>query len=569
MKISDSIETTSGLHVFETPEDLIINSQVYDKFSMDPKPYNFFNIQTLANKNLLLHEINILEYTWVNPSKEPDYKYYIQDNQDSSIFYCLLEIGNADPNQYFHKIQKVDNNYELIKSVTPDSSYAGSSGYQMSTHFHYKIIGQTNDKILLVQETLKGTLTQYITGFSYGGWYVGAQSAISYSAVSYIVINKTDLSSKIINISGDNNYDNGIYFIKNDDFGIYTLECISGAISICYINLNNATRKEMYKNNNYSGNGSIGISNVIKFQNFYYTMVGAGSRPIDGRKFLRFQIDEILKTCINISIENIDSTLFESFYKNGSGDLDGDSWIRYSLSNIENKYIQITSHNNQNKGNGKQYISGFYKPTGYTNLSRYSYFVAVDYTLAVNGKHRHFLCKKNNNQWTIANVITPSDSQQFIYGVLYLDQYTPIFHLNTGIEIHRFNPETETYTKVFEASGTFQTIGLDENNNFYTFDINNKCDIYNRNSCSTLNGRFEYDTYNYDNEDIETNVTIASKNFIGELIASKIHIELSGNCKFRNGKQEATLNTRLDLEYEVPVIITGPGVVYCNINEVE
>ena len=565
MKISDSIETTSGLHVFETPEDLIINSQVYDKFSMEPKPYNFFNINTLANKNLLLHQINILEYNWVNPSKEHDYKYFIQDNQDSSIFYCLLEIGNADPNQYLHKIRKVNNNYELIKSVSPDSGYRNS--YDITTRLHYKIIGQTKNYILLIQNTISGSITKPQYGYI-GAYYKPPVDGISLETLSYVVVKKSDLSARFINVN-NSHQDENVCLIKEKENGIYTFEQINGSIYICYIDTENALRSTLYSNTSYDAINVLGISNIILFQNFYYALTGTVS---SGRKFLKFKIDENNKTVTNTAIESIsNSSSFALFNKNERDDYKGDSWIRYSLKNIDDTYIQITCHANQNKMNGRQYIQGTTTYAGYFR-TWYAYFAntSLSYTLDTNGRHRHFLCKKNNNnQWTIANVIIPSNSQQFIYGVLYLNQYTPIFHLKTGVEIYRLDLETETYAKVFESPGTFQTIGLDENNNFYTFDISNKCQIYNLNSCSNLNGRFEYDTYNYDNEDIETNVTIASKNFIGELISSRIHIELSGNCKFRNGKQEATLNTRLDLEYEVPVIITGPGVVYCNINEVE
>ena len=103
--IPENLNITTGYHVFETPDDIIINSQIYDKITMEPKPYNFFNTNyCLNNKNLLLHEVNILEYPWAMIAKEPDYKYYIQDNQDSSIFYCLTEQAYDNQNQYILNI---------------------------------------------------------------------------------------------------------------------------------------------------------------------------------------------------------------------------------------------------------------------------------------------------------------------------------------------------------------------------------------------------------------------------------------------------------------------------------
>ena len=99
--IPENLNITTGYHVFETPDDIIINSQIYDRITMEPKPYNFFNTNyCLNNKNLLLHEVNILEYPWAMIAKEPDYRYYIQDTQDSDIFYCVTEQAESNQNQY-------------------------------------------------------------------------------------------------------------------------------------------------------------------------------------------------------------------------------------------------------------------------------------------------------------------------------------------------------------------------------------------------------------------------------------------------------------------------------------
>ena len=562
MKISDSIETTSGLHVFETPEDLIINSQVYDKFSMDPKPYSFFNIQTLANKSLLFNEVNILEYSLCNPSKEPDYKYFIQDNQDSSVFYCLLEIGAADPNQYLHKIQKVNNNYKLIKSMSPDSGYrAGADSY--TTFYHYKLLGQTKDYIIITQKCGYGENTRR---GSYGdaSWDFPAKSANG-----IIAINKKDLSTKSVQITTV--YDNHIQLIKEFNDYMYIYENINGKqVRILKYSPSNNNLTEVFSEVYVSRDTCKSpISNIVLFNNSYYILFTSGAHDI-GAAFIKmdinFDTDTVSRTYFDITdvgeLANINGTLRADYLQN--------NFLRYTLSNVNDQYIQITVHNATN-ADGKYYHVYshyyFYYATDYGVA--YGYAVDIGDSYWTNGYHRHYLYKYKNNKFQYITKITPNNDQQCIYGLLYLDEYTPVFHLQTGVEIYKLDLETETYTKVFEAPGTFQTIGLDENNNFYIFDVNNKCQIYNLNSCSALNGRFEHDAYNYDGEDIETNVTIASKNFIGELIASKIHVELSGNCKFRNGKQEATLNTRLDLEYEVPVIITGSGVVYCNINEVE
>ena len=41
--IPENLNITTGYHVFETPDNIIINSQIYDKITMKQKTYNFFN----------------------------------------------------------------------------------------------------------------------------------------------------------------------------------------------------------------------------------------------------------------------------------------------------------------------------------------------------------------------------------------------------------------------------------------------------------------------------------------------------------------------------------------------
>ena len=153
--IPENLNITTGYHVFETPDDIIINSQIYDKITMEPKPYNFFNTNyCLNNKNLLLHEVNILEYPWAMIAKEPDYRYYIQDTQNSDIFYCLTEQTYDNQNQYFLKIQKTNTGFKILNTIAPDSGYrygfSGSYGDSKSSVCHYKMLGQTDKYIIFI-----------------------------------------------------------------------------------------------------------------------------------------------------------------------------------------------------------------------------------------------------------------------------------------------------------------------------------------------------------------------------------------------------------------------------------
>ena len=102
--IPENLNITTGYHVFETPDDIIINSQVYDKITMEPKPFNFFNTnyKYQTYENMLLHFYTKLNHYTMLP-KEVNYKRYIQDTKDPSIFYFCNLYAN------FVKVKKENN----------------------------------------------------------------------------------------------------------------------------------------------------------------------------------------------------------------------------------------------------------------------------------------------------------------------------------------------------------------------------------------------------------------------------------------------------------------------------
>jgi hypothetical protein len=82
--------------------------------------------------------------------------------------------------------------------------------------------------------------------------------------------------------------------------------------------------------------------------------------------------------------------------------------------------------------------------------------------------------------------------------------------------------------------------------------------------------QFEKSSYNYNNTDIPTYVTISSKNFVNEYIKTKVKITIEGNCKFTsNGKKELITYTDANGPVNIDVTVTYGGTMYCYIKEVE
>lgn len=550
--IPENLNITTGYHVFETPDDIIINSQIYDKITMEPKPYNFFNTNyCLNNKNLLLYEKNILEYPWAMIAKEPDYKHYIQDTKNSDIFYCITEQATSNQNQYILKLQKTNTGFKVLNAIAPDSGYKyGSMAVSKTAGLFYKFIGQTENFIIFTQ-------------VSTGANFIGGQNVPRLHTLTYISINKSNMSVKYLNVGAY--YDYSVYILKESIDSIYVFENLAGRLRIVRYDPYTNIRTEFFSKDSNIDDKCIGISNIVKFKNKYYILTGNSDNTYYAFQELTIDFKYNKVTCVEKTLEKDSNFIYH--YATSRTDFLDCSWLQIDLKNINDTYISITVHDNVNQIHGYAWSHPRYNDydcNAWCNLGQ---------TVSSQAKyHRHILYKydKENDKWISKGIINPDEQTQHIYGVLYYDDYTPIFLLNTRIMAYRLNLETEKYEKVFEKPGTFYTIGLDENNKFYMFDSNNNCYIYNDISSYELFATFEQDSYQYDNKLIQTYVTISSKNFVSQYIATKVELTLEGNCKFtENNKKTLITHTQSTGKLNVPITVTNGGTMYCYIKEVE
>ena len=560
--VPDSLNITTGYHVFETPEDICINSQMYDKITMEPKPYSFFNInQCLNNKNLLLYECNILEYPLAMIAREPDYEYYIQDNQDPNLFYFITEISSTDNNQYICKAQKIENSWKILNSISPDAGYNTNDARASSSRNHYKLLGQT-DNYIIVAQTVSNIGASNEGGHGSDASYGGVAR---HQCLSYISIRKSNMSTKILNVGAW--FDYSVYKLKEESDQIYLFENLANQLYIVRLDPNTNTRISFFnKNMMLVGDyvrypRGIGISNIILFKNKYYIMTCNSSANAYAFQVLTINFSTNKVSCTEVALPTISGIDFHKGYAQH----EDSHWLQIDLKNIDDTYIAITMHDKRNYARQYDWLDQGYRYWR-ANQGNLSYTIS-----SAKGWHRHALLKYNSDgTFASKGIIAPEESNQHIYGVLYYNQYTPIFFMNKRIIGYKLNLSTEKYVKCFEIAGTYYTIGIDENNKFYTFDNSNVCHIYNDVTSFLLDVQFEKEKYNYGNSDISTYVKIYSKNFLDEYIQTKVKVIVEGNCHFtENNKKEIITYTDNTGIKNIPVTVTSGGTMYCYIKEVE
>lgn len=522
--IPENLNITTGYHVFETPDDIIINSQIYDKITMEPKPYNFFNVnyKYQTYENILLHCYTKLNHYTMLP-KEINYKRYIQDSIDPNIFYFCNLYG------YFVKVKKEKEQYKLISAIRPDSGYRPNSyNYEF---YNYKILGQT-DKYVILAQTHKG---------DNGG------GTPSYKMFSILRINKSTMTHDATYNVGTY-LDYGVSLIKEFSNHIYIFGVFNGHYYIGLYKADTNSLTWIYSNTVFDQATSIGVSDIIEFRNDFYFITSYGTNYILRKIMINYNNNSVSTKDYNIGTH----TNFPFKAPNSVCYL---GWLHYSLYNIENKYISITSHDAENQ----------VKITSNTGNQRPANYFSSQ------GFHRHMICKynENNDSFSIVSTINDLGTNRKIFGVLYPTPYHIFFLEDSNVTGYYFDKSNNTIKQIFNKTGNYYTIGLDETKRFYIFDNQNHCNIYNKYTSNELYAEFEKETYEYENKNIDTYITIYSKNFLGEYINSKVQITLTGNCCFKeNNSKEIIITTKEELT-KIPVIITNGGTVYCDIKEVE
>ena len=134
--VKANLDITTGMHLLETPEDIIINSQVYDKTTMQPTANQFFNINN--DCELLAKLISLTDSEYSRIHKPADYNHILQDADDIELFYIINR-------SVLYQLRKHNGAYSITKSCKVDEE----------NHMNMKFLGQTEHYILCATNALE------------------------------------------------------------------------------------------------------------------------------------------------------------------------------------------------------------------------------------------------------------------------------------------------------------------------------------------------------------------------------------------------------------------------------
>jgi hypothetical protein len=512
-----SIITQTVPRVVETPEHLIINTQVYDKASLKPVPLEFNVISvpiiySSLNRCIWTYNNNTIARTlFLHTGNNKNQKMY-QDQTDVNIFYNLFKY--PDYGTKIIKFKKGENNISEQWNGTWNYNYAPSCG-TTSYGNDVQIIYQSDLYILFV---LKYT-------YSLGAWTGGGDK---YFLRKYN--KKTNQETDIqdfgtgANQAAIHNYQ----FMEYDNDNVYFYKQNGNAYTIYKLNLSTNVLTTLFTFTNT--NGLTVIDNPVKIGDYYYIIkdnyLQSGIHEYCFYKIkLDITNDTVTQDVVNINLNNfiLDTASGEVLSGIGEG-------VYHTLNTLEvnnKKYILCTVHSVPNQN---------YYPN----------------------QHKHVVFEVTDSEIIVKDVITfPSGCK----GVLeYINSNTLVFLYTDSIAFYKFDNTKEKYVLAYRKAGVFNTIGFDTLNRFYMQHTTAAIDVVTSMNACTLKADFTDEYYTSINTDTE--ISFYAKNFLNEYLSTDVKITLLGPVQFKDDKSKIKIVKTSDAGIKtLPVTITGSGKI--------
>lgn len=300
--VKANLEVTTGMHLLETPEDIIINSQVYDKATMQPTANQFFNINNDCELLAKLTSLTDNEYSRIH--KPADYNHILQDADDIELFYIINR-------SVLYQLRKHDGVYSITKSCQIDEE----------NHMNMKFLGQTERYVLCATNALESKTISVVK--------IDKQS-FEYTEM----ISETFESEKIMV---------DYYTFRNDENYIYFYVYKSCSNEECGViiyqgNINTNEVIEIHKNT-WDYSLAIGKCAPTTFNDYYHILVS--DEEGENYEFLRYHINfdgEVDERRFAVSHEIVKMYLLENL------EMQADDNLCFTLQNINNEYIACVIH---------------------------------------------------------------------------------------------------------------------------------------------------------------------------------------------------------------------------------
>lgn len=171
---------------------------------------------------------------------------------------------------------------------------------------------------------------------------------------------------------------------------------------------------------------------------------------------------------------------------------------------------------------------------------------------------------EENNTFTFLNKSDIPSNALFNY--FFIDDNTLLITSNLGYSIFMFDASDYTWKKSCDKMLDLWAMVYDDVSNAL-FYVDNSNNIYMDRLDLTMSSDWGWTDTNlsWEGSDINTSIYLGCKNYLSEYIEADVTLYLYGNAVFTdNGEKQITVTTSTSGRINVPVTITGEGVVNCS-----
>lgn len=507
--------------IVETPEHLVINTQVHDKATLKPIPLKF----NVVSSPIIYSSLSRCIWTYDNNSSSRliflhcgnnKYQKMFQDSTDGTIFYSIIKY--PDYGIKLIKFKKDDNNVSELWAASYNQNLArcGMPG------------AYGNDIQVLYQSDLYIVFLLKYT-YHHGGWDNGEYYYLrKYNKKTNEITDFTNYGmggpeSSIQNYQLMEYYNDNVYLYQQNG-------------SVHYIQKINLSTNIMTTLLNFTNTGGLAvIDNPVKIGDYYYIIkdnyLQSGVHEYCFYKIrLDVKTDTVEQEVVNINLNGymLDTAPGEVLSGIGEG-------IYHTLNTIttnEKKYIICTIH-------------------AVPNINYYP------------NQHKNIVFEVTDNEIVVKDVVLFPNGCK---GVMeYINTNTLMFLFTDSIAFYKFDSTKEKYVVTYRKGGIFNTVGFDTLNRFYMQYNTNAIEVVTSMNACVLKADFSEEYYI--NTNTETEIHFYAKNFLDEFLNTDVRITLIGPVEFKDGTKQIITKTSDKGIESLPVKITGSGRIEVVINQ--
>ncbi|WP_061321045.1 hypothetical protein [Clostridium botulinum] len=488
--------------VVETPLGYIINGIYYDKKTMTPKP-----LQTFPSYGYRLY-LGMDKNLLLNGGYSNHYKTMgdtiINDRYDPTISYIFTTHYNNSTKTIF-KIREYNGKVDILKYFNFGNLSGGN--YQIINSY----VGQDRNYIYVL--------------------FSGSTSGNGYNDFLYKIDKETLASTSIDNMTSNSwstpikETEEYIYYGQTNDRGSHYIKR--------YNKITNRIEGLPLPTMNDQKSYSVSYSNLLSNSNLDFYMFSV-FQDSESHKM------QIVRYYFDMTKNDIKDICTIKTYKTGDKEQLITQPINVNSMNIHYEPF-ITNMDN------KSYLNiAIYEKVGSTsnNISYYGIYT--------------FQIDKTTKDITYKSFLNIKDYFRGFIGV----RNNTFLAGASNEKCYFLNFEKDKFVITNVLNNSPQYIGADLAENIWIVNKLGEVEMYSPFVPIHVNIEYEFENYNYEGKDIDTYISIESKNYLNENIASKLKLTIKGEAVFSNNSDNIIIDNTLETgKKRIPITIKGDGAI--------